>query len=71
MRIALKTIFQFLRFILVQLLVFETWSILYMVDFDACMQKTEEIFANMPLTLTSEARVLNPKTCAFPGCSPR
>ena len=30
-------------------------------------EKTEEIFANMPLTLTSQARVLNPKACGDCG----
>ena len=41
-----------------------------MVDFDACMHKTEEIFAYMPLTLTSDAWVLKPKTCWVPERSP-
>ena len=44
------------------------WSILKHVI--SCMQKTEEKFANMPLTLSSAARVLNPKTCWSRGTAP-
>ena len=52
----------------------EIWSILYMVDSyvciaTSCMQMIEESFANMPLTLTSEARVLKSKECGFQGHS--
>ena len=36
----------------------------------SCMEKTHEIFANMPLTLTGEARVLNSKASGPQGCSP-
>ena len=36
----------------------------------SCMQKTEEILSNLIQTLTSEARVLNPKVCGIKGRSP-
>ena len=65
-----------MSFFFVRLLVFEIWSILYMAD---CIivrpvrcawgggpcdtQHLKEILRNMPLTLTSEARVFNPRAC--------
>ena len=36
----------------------------------SCIQMTEEIFAKLIHTLTSEARVLDPKTCGVQGAAP-
>ena len=41
---------------------------LYIVDF--YIERLKRFVQNMPLTLSSEGRVLNPKACGVQGCSP-
>ena len=65
--IVLKMIFSS-RVFFVQLLVFEIWSILCMVDFDVCdLMHAKDL---KRFLRTSEARVLNPKACGDQGRSP-
>ena len=56
------------EFFFVRPYLFEIWSILMYVT--SCTQKTEQFFVNLIQTLTSEARVLNPKACRAQGRSP-